>query len=88
MLLGIHTNLLVLSALVGEFLRKACCCFLYKDFNEEAMELLNTSKHRGYNPSGVEKYFPKSFEWMKKRQSILEKIVMKFILNFIFKLES
>ena len=45
-------------------------------------------KHRGLNPSGVEKHYPKSFENMKKHLPVSEKIVMKFFLNFIFKLES
>ena len=42
--------------------------------------------HRGHNPSGVEKHYPKSFEDMKKLLPILEKIVMKFFLNSISKL--
>ena len=32
------------SALVGEFLRIACSCLLYKDFHEKAIELLNRMK--------------------------------------------
>ena len=43
----------------------------------------------GHNPLGVEeKHFPKSFKDMKKHLQILEEIVMKFFLNFIFTLES
>ena len=43
-------------------------------------------KHREHNPSGVEKHHPNSLEDMKKCLPISEKIVMKFLLNFIFKL--
>ena len=75
------------SALVGGFLRIARISFLFKDFNEKAMELLDRMKDKGHNPSGVEKHYPKSFEDKKKRLSILAKIVMKFFLNFVFKLE-
>ena len=44
-------------------------------------------KDKGQNSSGVEKHYPKSFEDMKKRLPILEKIVVKFFLNFIFKFD-
>ena len=52
------------------------------------MDALNRMKAQGaHNPSSVEKH-SKSFEDMKKRLPISEKIVMKFFLNFISKLES
>ena len=35
------SKLIFYSALVGEFLRKACSFLLYKDFHEKALELLN-----------------------------------------------
>ena len=76
------------SVLVGEFLRIALSSLLYKDFNEKAMEPLNRMKAQRHNPSGVEKHYLKSFEGMKKRLLVLEKIVMRFFLNFIFELES
>ena len=75
------------SALVSELLRIASSSLLYKDFNEKAMELLNRMKAKGANPSGVETNCPKLFENMRKRLPILEKFVMKFVLNFIFKLD-
>ena len=65
------------SALDGEFLSIARSSLLYKDFNEKAMELRHI-------PWGAEKHYPKSLEDMKKRLPILEKKVMKFVLNFIF----
>ena len=85
------------SALVGQFLRIAHGSLLYKDLNEKAMELLTRMKAGSLrcrkalsykNLLGVEKHYPKSFEDMKKRFPFLDKIVMKFFLNFIFKLES
>ena len=53
-----------------------------------AMELPNRMEAQGAQSPGVEKHYPKSFKDMKKHLPILEKIVMKFFLNFIFKLES
>ena len=50
-------------ALVRKFLRIARSSLLDKDFNEKAMWLLKTQwKHKGHNPFGVEKHYPKSFE--------------------------
>ena len=48
-------KLIFYSALFSGFLRIACSSFLYKDFREKAMELLNRMKTQGQYPSCVEK---------------------------------
>ena len=51
------------------------------------MELLKIKKTQGAQSLRCRKHFPKLFEDMKKGSPILEKIVMKFFMNFKFKLD-
>ena len=51
------------------------------------MELLKRKKTQGAQSLRCRKRFPKLFEDMKKGSPILEKIVMKFFMNFKFKLD-
>ena len=81
----IPKSIFILLLLMNSIARSS---LFYSDFNGKAMELLNRMKAQGAQSSGVEKHYPKSFEDMKKCLPILGKIVMKFFLNFIFKLES
>ena len=76
------------SGLVGKSFRIARSSLLYKEFNEKDMERLDRMKAQGHNPSGVEKHYAESFKDTKKRLPILENVVMKLFLNFIFKSEN
>ena len=76
------------SALVDKFFRIARSSLLYKDLMKKLWNCLIEQKYRWHSPSGVERYYPKSFENMEKGLPVLVKIVMKFFLKLIFKLES
>ena len=76
------------SALVGEFLRIARSSLQIKDFHENSMELLSRMKARGSQSLRYRKALSKIIGRHEKAFAKLEEIVMKFFLNFIFKLES
>ena len=75
------------SALVGEFLRIICSSLLYKDFHEKPMELLNRMKAQGAQSFRCRKALFKIIRRHEKVFANLEEIVLKFFLNFIFKLK-
>ena len=54
---------------------------------KKAWNCLKKWNHEEHNPLGVGKFYPKSFGDMKKHLLILERSVIKFFLNFTFKLD-
>ena len=62
------------STLASEFLRIAFSSLLYKELMKKLWNCLIEESTWGYNPTGVEKHYPKSFEHMKKRLPNLEKL--------------
>ena len=76
------------SALVAEFLRIARSSLLYKDFHEKTMELLNSMKAQGTLCFRCKKALSKIIQRHEKAIANFGKIVMKFFLNFIFKLNT
>ena len=70
-------------ARVGEFLRIACSSPLYKFFNEKVMELLNRMKVQRTQSFRRRKGLSKIIWRHEKTLLILEKILIKFFLNYL-----
>lgn len=71
------------SVIVGESLRITHSSLLYKDFNEKAIELLNRMKAQGAQSLTCIKALSKI---IRGNEKAFAKVVMKFFLNFRFKL--
>ena len=74
--------------LLVNFLEYLVVFFVYTNFNEKTTELLIRTKSQGAQSLRCRKglQYPKLFEDIKQRLQVLGKFLMKFFLNFIFKL--
>ena len=74
--------------LLVNFLEYLVVFFVYTNFNEKTTELLIRTKSQGAQSFRCRKglQYPKLFEDIKQRLQVLGKFLMKFFLNFIFKL--
>ena len=82
------SKLIFYYGLVTEFLRIARTSLLYRDFHKNTSETLNKMKVKGAQSLRCKKALSKVIRRREKAFAYLGGTLMKYFLNFIFKLES